>query len=51
MGPHITALLQLIAEAMPIVERLTPQIKAAYPDLVAILPTAQKVIAFVGGKK
>ena len=42
--PHIEALMPLIAKAMPI-------LKAAYPDFVAVLPTAEEIIAFVSDKK
>jgi hypothetical protein len=41
----------LIAEAGPIVADVLPRLKAAWPDIVALLPVAEKVIAFVEGKK
>lgn len=51
MAPHIAALQPLIGQAMPLINRMLPKAKAAYPDIVTLLPTAQKVLAFVEGKK
>jgi hypothetical protein len=41
--PHIDALTPLVPKAMLI-------LKAAYPDLIAVIPTAGEVIAFVSDK-
>lgn len=44
MLPHIEALIPLLNKALPI-------IKAEYPDIIALLPTAKEIIAFVGDQK
>lgn len=51
MMPHLQAMLPHIQALLPIVEKVTPIAKAVYPDLVALLPTAKDVVAFVDSKK
>lgn len=49
--PHITAMMPHIQALLPILDKVLPILKAEYPDIVALLPTAQEIIAFVGDKK
>lgn len=51
MTPHLTAILPYIEALLPIVNKALPILKAEYPDIVALLPTAQEIITFVGEKK
>lgn len=49
--PHLTAILPHIEVLLPVLNKVLPIIKAEYPDIVALLPTAQEIIAFIGDKK
>lgn len=56
--PHIEALSALYAQAKPHIDALTPiaqaawpVLKVAYPKAMALVPTAQDIIAFVNDKK
>lgn len=49
--PHLTAIVPHVQALLPILGKVMPIIKAEYPDIVALLPTAQEIIAFVGDKK
>lgn len=49
--PHLTAIMPHVQALLPILDKVMPIIKAEYPDIVALLPTAQEIIAFVGDKK
>lgn len=49
--PHITAMMPHLQQILPLIERALPILKTEYPDIVALLPTAQEIIAFVGEKK
>jgi hypothetical protein len=40
----------LIEQATPIVQRVYPALKAEQGDVTALLPVAEKVLAFVAGK-
>lgn len=51
MAPHVVALQPMVTAALPLLTKITPKLKAAYPDAVALLPVAQRVVAFVEGKK
>lgn len=51
MTPHLTAILPHIEALLPIINKALPILKAEYPDIVALLPTAQEIIAFVGERK
>jgi hypothetical protein len=41
----------LVDEAMPIIKDVLPKVTATWPDLVALLPLAEKAIAFMDAKK
>lgn len=49
--PHVTAMLPHLQALLPLLDKAMPILKAEYPDIVALLPTAQEIIAFVGDKK
>ncbi len=49
--PHLTAIMPHIEALLPILNKALPILKAEYPDIVALLPTAQQIIEFVGDKK
>lgn len=51
MAPHITAMMPHLQALLPLLDKVMPILKAEYPDIVALLPTAQEIIAFVGEKK
>lgn len=51
IAPHATAMIPHLQQILPLIERALPIIKSEYPDIVALLPTAQEIIAFVGDKK
>lgn len=51
IAPHVTAMIPHLQQMLPLIERALPIIKAEYPDIVALLPTAQEIITFVGDKK
>lgn len=44
-GPHIEAMGPHINALMPIAERLAPKLKAAWPDLVGVLPVIEEFAA------
>jgi hypothetical protein len=48
--PLFEQLEPLIAEAMAPIGRIIPVIKAEHADFASLLPTAQKVLEFVGKK-
>lgn len=47
LKPDLEKLEPLYEQAEPIVQRMLPTIKAAWPDLAALLPVAEKVVAFI----
>lgn len=49
--PHIEAITPHLEALLPIFEKVMPILKAEYPDIVALLPTAKEIIAFVEDKK
>lgn len=49
--PHVQAILPHIEALLPLLNKALPILKAQYPDIVALLPTAKEIIAFVGEKK
>lgn len=49
--PHIEAIMPHVEALLPILNKALPILKAEYPDIVALLPTAQEIVAFVGEKK
>lgn len=51
MAPHVTAMMPHLQALLPLFDKVMPILKAEYPDIVALLPTAQEIIAFVGEKK
>lgn len=51
MGPHIAAMMPHLQALLPLLDKVMPILKTEYPDIVALLPTAQEIIAFVGDKK
>lgn len=51
MAPHVTAIMPHLQALLPLLDKVLPILKAEYPDIVALLPTAQEIIAFVGEKK
>lgn len=51
IAPHVTAMMPHIQALLPILDKVMPILKAEYPDIVALLPTAQEIIAFMGDKK
>ena len=55
--PHVDALIPLLAQAMPHIDALMPLLpklyaigKGVYPDIVAVTPTVQELIAFAQSK-
>lgn len=51
ISPHLTAILPHVEALMPLINKALPILKSEYPDIVALLPTAQEIIAFVSDKK
>lgn len=51
MAPHVIAALPHLQALLPILDKALPILKAEYPDIIALLPTAQEIIAFIGEKK
>lgn len=49
--PHLQAAMPHVEALLPLFNRALPIIKAEYPDIVALLPTAQEVVAFLNDKK
>jgi hypothetical protein len=56
--PHVDALMPLMAQAMPhinalmpIVAKLYPIGQKAYPDIVAVTPTVQELVAFANARQ
>lgn len=51
MAPHLTAVMPHLQALLPLFDKAMPIMKAEYSDIVALLPTAKDIIAFVGEKK
>lgn len=51
IAPHVMAMMPHVQALLPILDKVLPILKSEYPDIVALLPTAQEIIAFVGDKK
>lgn len=51
LTPHLAAAMPHLEVLLPIFNKAAPILKAEYPDIVALLPTAQEIIMFVGDKK
>ena len=56
--PHIDALIPLMTQAMPHIDALMPMLPklyaigmGVYPDIVAVTPTVQELIAFASSKQ
>lgn len=51
LTPHLAAAMPHLEALLPIVNKALPIIKTEYPDLAAIIPTAQQIAAFLADKK